>query len=96
VRCRRGNVREEGLVHWRCSANEVCSLLGEDVDEEVTCVAAVGDLLAVVVDPVVVELLLVQLTVPLVSSLRDVGWVACRILVELLAEEGGPRGRTTG
>ena len=57
MRRRRGNVREEGLILWRCSANEVGGLPGEDVGVEVFCVAAVGDLLAVLVDPVVVELL---------------------------------------
>ena len=61
VRGGRGNVREEGLRIGPCcrAPNEIGSLPGEDIGKEVLGVAAVGDLLAVLVDPVVVELLLV-------------------------------------
>src|SRR5215217_4815966 len=71
-----GHVGEEGLILWRRSSYEVCDLPGEDVGVEVTFLAAVGDHLAVLVDLVIVELLIVgHLGVPLVPAGRDVGRV---------------------
>ena len=52
-------------------------------------VAAVGDLLTVLVDSVIVEPLLVQLAVPLVPAGRHVARVVLPVLVQVLAEEGG-------
>src|SRR4028119_2394674 len=90
VGCSRGHVGEEGLV-LRCRPpNEVAGLLGENVGEEVPFLAAVGDLLTVLVDAVVVELLPVELAVPLVPARRDVGPVPPPVTVEVFAEESGP------
>src|SRR5918997_404667 len=85
-----GHVGEEGLLHRRRPPHEVARFFGEDVGEEVLGLAAVGDYLAVLVEPVVVELLSVQLAVPLVPTRREVAWtLVARITVEVLAEEGG-------
>ena len=52
--------------------DEVRRLLGEDVGEEVFGVVPVGDDFSVLVDPVVVQLLFVELAVPLVPAGWDV------------------------
>ncbi len=83
-----GHVREEGLVLWSRSPNEVGGLSGEDVGKEVPFLAAVGYFFAILVDAIVVELLPIQLAVPLVPARRDVGRVAAGVPVEILAEEG--------
>src|SRR5215213_3037734 len=94
-----GYVGEEGLPLWRRSSYEVCGLPGEDVGVEVTFLAGVGDHLAVLVDLVIVEPLVVSIAVllqdghlgvPLVPAGRHMGWVVLIwVLVEVLAEEGG-------
>src|SRR5918998_6728830 len=86
---RRGEVDEEGPGIGGRATHEIVRHAGEDVGGEVFGVAPVGDDLAVVVDPVVVELLLVELAVPLVPAGRDVGRVARRVAVEVLAYKGG-------
>src|SRR5918997_1919236 len=86
---RRSYIGEERLVLRGRSPDEVSRFFGEDVGEEVLFLAAVGDYLAVLVDPVVVELLSVQLAVPLIPTGRDVGRITGWIAVEVLAEEGG-------
>jgi len=90
VRSRRVYVGEEGSVLRRRLPHKVRRFVGEDVGEEVLFLAAVGDYLAVLVDPVVVELLSVEFAVPLVPARRDVSGITGRIAVEVLAEEGGP------
>jgi len=63
---------------WSSDAalNEVRRLLREYIGEEIPGFAAVGDDLAVLINAVIVELLFVELAVPLVPAGRDVGRVA--------------------
>lgn len=61
----------------------------DNVGIEVLGVVVVGDGLTVLVDPVIVELLFVQLAVPLVPTRREVCWIPIRIPIEVLAEESG-------
>src|SRR5215211_7166081 len=99
VRSGGGHVGEEGLPLWRRSSYEVCGLPGEDVGVEVLFLATIGDHLAVLVDLVIVEPLVVSITVllqdghlgvPLVPAGWHVGWVVLIwVLVEVFAEKGG-------
>src|SRR5918997_2143031 len=85
-----GHVGEERLILRGRPPHEVGRFFGEDVGEEILGLAAVGDYLTVLVYVVVVELLTVQLAVPLVPTGRDVARThVARITVEVLAEEGG-------
>ena len=81
MRCRWSNISEEGLVLWRRPPNEVGGLPREHVGEEVVFLAAVGDHLPVLVDPVVVQPLPVELAVPLVPARGDVGRIAGGVAV---------------
>src|SRR5919112_545337 len=85
---RRSYIGEERLVLRGRSPDEVGRFFGEDVGEEVLFLAAVGGYLAVLVYVVVVELLLIQLAVPLVPAGRDVGRITGGIAIQVLAEEG--------
>ncbi len=87
MRSRRGYIREERLVLRRRLPHEVRRLAGEYVGEEVLGLATVRDLLAILVETVIVQLLFVQLAVPLVPAWRYVGWVFRSVPVQVLAEE---------
>jgi hypothetical protein len=81
MRCCRSNVHKEGLGIWGGTLCEIRHLPREDVGEEVFFLAAVGDLLSILVDSVIVELLSVELAVPLVPARRDVGRITGGIAV---------------
>src|SRR5215207_2263255 len=82
-----GNVHKEGSRIGGSTLCEICRLPGEDVGEEVLGLVPVGDLLAVLVDSVVVELPYVELTVPLVPARRDVSRITGRIAVQALPKK---------
>jgi hypothetical protein len=90
VRSRRGYVGEERLVLRRRPLHEVRRLAGEHVREEVLGLSTVRDLLAILVEAVIVQLLVLELAVPLIPAWWRGGRVFRGIPVQVLAEESSP------